>query len=160
MNGMPAGLIIREATPGDLPSVQRLYLEFRNADFNAALPQERAEQFVRELHGYPGSALLVGVVGDVPVTTCTLIVIPNLTRQAMPYALIENVATDSAARRHGYATAILHEASRRAFEHGCYKVMLMTGSQDPAILRFYEKAGFEQSKTGFQMRNTAERPPG
>lgn len=31
----------------------------------------------------------------------------------------------------------------------------MTGSKDPAVLRFYEKAGFEQSKTGFQMRRAA-----
>lgn len=105
-----------------------------------------------ELERYPGSALLVGLLDGVPVATCTLIVIPNLTRQAMPYALIENVATDRRHRRQGFGTAILHEASHRAFAAGCYKVMLMTGSKDPAVLRFYEKAGFEQSKTGFQMR--------
>ena len=30
--------------------------------------------------------------------------------------------------------------------------MLLTGSKNPATLRFYEDAGFEQSKTGFQAR--------
>jgi hypothetical protein len=28
----------------------------------------------------------------------------------------------------------------------------MTGSKDPATLAFYEGAGFEQTKTGFQIR--------
>jgi len=145
-------LVIRDATPADLPGIQRLYLEFRNADFNAPVPQSRAERFMADLHRYPGSALLVGIIDDVPVTTCTLIVVPNLTRQATPYALIENVATASERQGRGYGTAILSEASCRAFDHGCYKVMLLTGSKDPSTLRFYKKAGFEQSKTGFQMR--------
>jgi hypothetical protein len=35
--------------------------------------------------------------------------------------------------------------------------MLMTGSKQPSTLRFYESAGFEQTKTGFQMRRMAAR---
>jgi hypothetical protein len=35
--------------------------------------------------------------------------------------------------------------------------MLLTGSKDPATLRFYEEAGFEQSKTGFQARRIPAR---
>ncbi|MFM7304986.1 MAG: GNAT family N-acetyltransferase, partial [Alphaproteobacteria bacterium] len=37
------------------------------------------------------------------------------------------------------------------------KVMLMTGSRQPSTLKFYENAGFEQTKTGFQMRRMAAR---
>jgi len=151
----PAGLTIREAIATDLPGVQKLYLEFRNRTLNAPVSTQRAEQFLVELRRYSGSVLLVGIVDAEPATTCTLVVVPNLTRQAMPYALIENVATDHEQQGRGYGTAMLHEAARRAWEAGCYKVMLMTGSKDPAVLRFYEKAGFEQSKTGFQMRNAA-----
>jgi hypothetical protein len=32
--------------------------------------------------------------------------------------------------------------------------MLLTGSTDPATLRFYENCGFLQNKTGFQIRRT------
>jgi hypothetical protein len=36
------------------------------------------------------------------------------------------------------------------WEDGCYKVMLLTGRQDEATLRFYEKVGFRRGvKTGF-----------
>jgi GNAT superfamily N-acetyltransferase len=73
------------------------------------------------------------------------------------YGLIENVVTSAGFRGNGFATAILHEAAERAWKHDCYKVMLLTGSKDPATLRFYEQAGFEQSKTGFQMRNVVAR---
>lgn len=152
MTGAPAELLIRSALPADLAGIQRLYLELANAEHNKPIPQEQAERFVAELGRYPGSALLVGLIENVPVTTCMLVVIPNLTRQATPYGLIENVATDAAHRNKGYATALLHYAADRSFEAGCYKVMLMTGSKDPATLRFYEKAGFQQTKTGFQMR--------
>jgi len=33
----------------------------------------------------------------------------------------------------------------------------MTGSQKPSTLAFYEAAGFEQSKTGFQARRLPAR---
>jgi hypothetical protein len=42
-------------------------------------------------------------------------------------------------------------------EIGSYKVMLMTGSKDLATLAFYTSAGFEQSKTGFQVRRLPAR---
>jgi GNAT superfamily N-acetyltransferase len=79
-------------------------------------------------------------------------VIPNLTRHGKPFALIENVVTHGAWRRRGFGAALLKAAADRASWCGCYKVMLMTGSKESGTLAFYEKAGFEQSKTGFQMR--------
>lgn len=82
-------------------------------------------------------------------------VIPNLTRGGRPYALIENVVTHADHRQRGHGRALLHAAVAAAWEAGCYKVMLMTGSKRPETLRFYADAGFEQSKTGFQIR----RPP-
>ena len=55
-------------------------------------------------------------------------------------------------RRRGYARHVLVHAVEAAWRHDCYKVMLLTGAKDPATLRFYESVGFEQSKTGFQIR--------
>lgn len=147
-----SGHLVREALPGDLETVQQLYLHLRNAARNQPVGQVRADQFVSQLQRYPGSALLVGLTEDRVVSTCTLVVIPNLTNDGRPYALLENVVTHPDARKRGIATAVLRDAARSAFAAGCYKVMLMTGSKNPNTLTFYEKAGFEQSKTGFQMR--------
>jgi len=101
---------------------------------------------------YEGSVILIGLVGTELATSCTLAVIPNLTRGGAPYALIENVVTHAEHRSRGFGKAILEAAIGRAWDAGCYKVMLMTGSKRPWTLAFYEAAGFEPSKTGFQIR--------
>lgn len=87
------------------------------------------------------------------VSACYLIIIRNLTRNARPYALIENVVTHPDYRNKGYGTAILKKAVAVAQENNCYKVMLMTSRKEESTLRFYEKAGFDRGdKTGFVIR--------
>lgn len=87
------------------------------------------------------------------VSSCTLIVIKNLTRSGRPFGFIENVVTHPDHRKRGYGTAILRKAVEVAKENNCYKVMLLTGRKEESVLRFYEQAGFEKGiKTGFIMR--------
>jgi hypothetical protein len=50
---------------------------------------------------------------------------------------------------------VIRHAVGHAWDKGCFKVMLLTGSQDPATLKFYEGCGFVQNKTGFQIRQSA-----
>lgn len=102
-----------------------------------------------------GLTVFVADTGAALVATCTLVVVPNLTRSARPYALIENVVTDAGHRQHGLGRAVIEAALAQAWAAGCYKAMLMTGSKRPETLRFYAGIGFEQSKTGFQMRKPA-----
>jgi GNAT superfamily N-acetyltransferase len=83
----------------------------------------------------------------------TLVIVPNVTRDARPYGLIENVVTRADARRRGLGHDILKVALETAWTADCYKVMLMTGRDDEGTFRFYEGAGFERgSKTAFQIR--------
>jgi len=47
----------------------------------------------------------------------------------------------------------MNRASEIAAEHGCYKIMLLTGSKQESTLRFYENCGFNKDeKTGFIKR--------
>jgi GNAT superfamily N-acetyltransferase len=79
--------------------------------------------------------------------------VPNLTRGARPYGLIENVVTHPDWRGRGIGTAVLHHALNLAWDADCYKVMLLTGRTDEATLGFYERAGFAGGeKTGFVAR--------
>jgi GNAT superfamily N-acetyltransferase len=152
---MDTVLVTRVASRADLPRLLSLYLHLDPADRFPTL--DVAERRFDDLHNYPGSANFVGVVeGDV-VTSCTLIVVPNLTRGGQPYGLIENVVTHSSFRGRGFGKQVLRAAVAAAWQVDCYKVMLMTGSKMPSTIAFYSSAGFEQSKTGFQIRRLAPR---
>ena len=155
---MPAGmtdLAIRAAEQADLPALQDLYRHLFPGDERC--PDGRAAEILGKLQNLEGSAILIGLLGADLVASCTVIVIPNLTRSGTPYALIENVVTDTDHRNRGLGKAILKAAIDRAWTAGCYKAMLMTGSKKPSTLAFYEAAGFAQSKTGFQARRLPAR---
>ena len=143
-------LRIKTAEPGDLPALLELYRQLHPVD--PTVSPADAVQTLQEFLSYPGSAIFIGLEEHRFVTSCALIVVPNLTRGGRRYALIENVITDKEHRRRGYGREILRAAIAAAWKLDCYKVMLLTGSNDPATLAFYKTAGFEQSKTGFQIR--------
>ena len=148
-------LIIRAAEQADLSPLLDLYRHLIPED--ARCPDDKAADILDRLQAFEGSAVLIGLFGRDLVASCTVIVIPNLTRGGAPYALIENVVTHASHRGRGLGKAILKAALDRAWAAGCYKAMLMTGSQKPSTLAFYEAAGFKPSKTGFQARRLPAR---
>lgn len=84
------------------------------------------------------------------VSSCVCVIIPNLTRNVRPYALIENVVTRADHRGRGYATACLNYAKDLAEKAGCYKMMLLTGAKSAGTLAFYQNAGYNcTDKTAF-----------
>lgn len=147
---MTASLTVRPASRDDLPQLLALYPHLNPDD--PIPPLDIAERRFAQLQAYPGSEIFVGLIDGAVVVSCTLIVIPNLTRGGQPYALIENVVTRADVRERGYGKEILRAAVEAAWQADCYKVMLMTGSKLPSTLQFYASAGFEQNKTGFQIR--------
>jgi GNAT superfamily N-acetyltransferase len=149
------GFSIRAALPSDLEGLLNLYPHLNPSD--EPISRDLATARLGAINQIPGSTVLLGLLHDELVASCTLIVIPNLTNGGKPYGLIENVVTDARHRGQGYGTRILRAAVAAAWEAGCYKVMLLTGSKQPSTLKFYENAGFEQSKTGFQMRRISAR---
>lgn len=152
---MQERLEIRAAEAADLDDLLDLYQHLTEGD---ARPSGReAAKRLAQLQALPGSDVLIGCVQGRMLTSCTLVVIPNLTRGGKPYGLIENVVTHAEARGRGHGKAILAAAVEQAWRHDCYKVMLLTGSAQPSTHAFYRAAGFEQSKTGFQVWRIAKR---
>jgi N-acetylglutamate synthase-like GNAT family acetyltransferase len=90
------------------------------------------------------------VIDDKIVSSCVCVIIPNLTREARPYALLENVVTHVDYRGKGFATECLNYAKNLAANENCYKIMLLTGSKDKKIIDFYRSAGYNSAdKTAF-----------
>ena len=142
-------MVIRYLQRDDLAELLALYEQLHVSD--AAIPSHAAAENVwyelleSEYFTYYGVFLNATLV-----SSCTLSVIPNLTRACSPYGLIENVVSHANYRRKGYATSLLHAAVDDAWSAGCYKVMLLSGRKDAETLRFYERAGFDPHiKQGF-----------
>lgn len=94
--------------------------------------------------------IVVGRLDGRIVSSCVMVIVPNLTRNQRPYALVENVVTHAAHRGMGYATRVLRFAREMAAGQRCYKIMLMTGSKEENVLSFYERAGYNrEDKTAF-----------
>ena len=74
--------------------------------------------------------------------TCYFNFIPNITRQASPYGIIENVVTEASLRNQGLGKKIIGHALQFAWDRGCYKVMLQTGSKRESTHNFYKACGF------------------
>ena len=148
---MGDALEIREAAPEDLRAVLELYRHLQPAD--SPPEPEALQQAWGELLADPKIHLLLAWSEGRAAATCVLVVIPNLTRGARPYGLIENVVTNPAFQRRRIGTRLLHHALELAWEQGCYKVMLLTSRKDPGLFQFYEQAGFIRGdKTGFVAR--------
>ncbi|MFD6635027.1 GNAT family N-acetyltransferase [Micromonospora chalcea] len=146
-----APVMFRTARPDDFASVIRLYRQLNPDDphlgdgsdertFARILATEGLHPFVLELDG-------------AVVATTYLNVIPNLSRSASPYAVVENVVVDESRRGTGLGRQIMAGTLRAAWDAGCYKAMLMTGSRSPATHAFYLACGFSgDAKTAYLAR--------
>ena len=133
----------------ELKMLLQLYKHLKQEDPELAM-DEALEKLWNEIYCDPNCYYIVVAIDGELVATCVLTIIKNLTRNARPYGLIENVVTHSSYRNKGYGRSVLKKALEIAWERNCYKVMLLTGSKDEEILKFYENSGFKSGeKTGF-----------
>jgi ribosomal protein S18 acetylase RimI-like enzyme len=143
--------IVRSAALEDLPEVLNLYRHLHPDD--PQLETAAAERVWSTLLMSSFMTVVVAQTADLLVSSCTLAIVPNLSRGGRPYGVIENVVTHADYRRLGLGRRVLAYALDVARQADCYKVLLATGSKREATLRFYEGAGFERGgKTYFEVR--------
>lgn len=127
-----------------LPALLSLYKHLHPTDEPLPVP-EVVDAVWQEVLSNPRCRYFGAFAGDQLVSSCTITVIPNLTRACKPYGVIENVVTHQAHRQQGLGKAVLAHALQFAWLQGCYKVLLSTGRKDEATLQFYEHAGFDRN---------------
>lgn len=128
----------------DLPALVALYAQLHPGEEHA--PEEQLASVFAEILSSRYFEVVVAEVEGSVVGSCYLNVIPNLTRGAKPYAIVENVVTTAELRNRGVGKAVVGFALSRAWERGCYKVMLQTGSKSEAKHGFYRRCGFSQTE--------------
>lgn len=132
----------------DVQSLQRLYSHLNPDD----PPVVDSEGFAK-ITNRPGLDRILLEINDNVIATTYLNLIPNLSRSAQPHSVIENVVVDQAFRAQGYGTQIMAATLEKAWEAGCYKAMLQTGSRTQRTHDFYKACGFSpDAKTAYLAR--------
>ena len=140
---------VRSAVRSDLADLLLLYRALNSND-SSLVASEQTEASFDALLATGISLVVVAERSGQLVSTCTVSVIPNITRAASPYGLIEHVVTLPGFERRGFARAVLSHALHLAWSKGCYKVMLLSGANRPGAHALYESVGFKSGvEVGF-----------
>lgn len=136
-------LNIRDLRRSDLDALLSLYAHLHVRD---DAPPDRAELRALWDRIVADDALIyLGAFdGGRLVSACNAAVIPNLTRGARPYALVENVVTHTDWRRRGIGKRVMTALLDRCWARRCYKVMLMSAIARADVHGFYESVGFDR----------------
>lgn len=160
-------MTIRQLTTQDLPQLLNLYAQLHPND--VPIQPENALAIWQQIDAQNGHycfGLFDDLVNDIANTTddhptqtllatCTLLVVPNLTRDGQSYAIMENVVTDKDHQNQGIGKKLLTWAIDFAWSQNCYKVMLQTSRKDNAITQFYKSVGFSATeKNAFCIKKT------
>jgi len=142
---------IRELNENDLESLLELYTQLDANNETCSVTEAR--EIWKRISNI-GNIKYIGAVEDnTVISTCYIVVIPNLTSGGRSIGFIENVVTDINHRKKGIGKKVIEEAIRIAKERGCYKVILQSGIKREGAHLFYKKLGFDDtSKKAFDMR--------
>lgn len=138
---------VRDAVPGDLPALVRLYAQlYPEFDVRQGAGTDAAWAATLAM---PTRTVLVAEVDGAPAGTADLTVLANVARASQPYLLVENVVVDRAHRRRGVGRALLEAARTHGAHHGCYKLQL--SADDASAYAFYEAAGLRPSARTYKL---------
>jgi N-acetylglutamate synthase-like GNAT family acetyltransferase len=135
-----ADAVFRDADAGDFEAILGLYGQLNPDDDTS--PTTALHAVFDSILSREGLRLLVLELDGTVVATTYLNIVPNLTRGGSPYALIENVVVSESLRGRGVGKTLMANALDAAWEAGCYKVMLLTGSKQESTHAFYRACGF------------------
>ncbi|WP_410638583.1 GNAT family N-acetyltransferase [Amycolatopsis sp. lyj-346] len=139
----------RLAAEADLPALLALFQEL-HPDDPAPSGQAAADAW-RAIEGQSGRAILLAETGGVVVGTIDCTTLPNLTRGARSFMVVENVVVTAGHRRSGVGAALMEAAVARARQARCYKVQLLSRSGREAAHAFYESLGFRAVAQGYRL---------
>ncbi len=141
----------RTARKNDLPGLLALYKQLNPEE--ELIDLKKAYSIWETTEKSNTTRYFVAMDDAKAVSTCNITLVPNLTRNGKPFAIIENVITDNNYRRQGIGKKVIENAVQYAKENNCYKVVLLSSAKRIESHKFYESIGFNgNSKKGFEIR--------
>jgi L-amino acid N-acyltransferase YncA len=146
---------VRAATEEDIPRILELYDDLslsvsQTGEQSYPSPNE-VQKVVDAISAMTGYELLVAEEDGTVVGTMVLLIVPNLSHRALPWATVENMIVDNRYRRRGIGRILMDYAIDRARQAGCYKIQLISNKKRLEAHNFYQEMGFETSVYGFRL---------
>ena len=129
--------IVRSAADHDLSEVLKLYRHLHPHD--PPLETATAERVWLTLLTSSFMTVIVAQAAELLVSSCTLAIVPNLSRGGRSYGVIENVVTH-ADYRLGLGRRVLAHAIDVAWQADCYKVLWRRSKRRPPCASMRERA--------------------
>lgn len=141
----------RPATRADVPAVVALLSEDAVSGIDLRLT---ADDFLTAFDAMTRDGVTQLIVGEdgagAVIATYQLTLISGLSLNATRRAQIEAVRVDATLRGQGIGAALLADAEARAREGGATVMQLTSNAKRLDARRFYERAGYKPSHTGFK----------
>jgi len=147
-----AETIVRHAAQSDLDTLIALY-ESLAGEVRAAAPNDSASSMglLEAVLTEPARHLVIAELDGEPAGTADMVIIPNLTHHAMPWAIVENVVVAHTYRRRGVGTQLMLHLMEVARAAGCCKLELLSGKHRAAAHALYRSVGMQAVSEGFKV---------
>lgn len=148
---MSAGLVVRDARPGDLDAVIALLREdaIREVD-EAEVPASAYAPAFAEILADDHHQLLVGEADGEVVATAQLSWLRRLTYVGGLFCVVESVRVRSDLRSRGYGADLMRAVERIARDRGAARIELTTNARRDRARTFYERLGYVPSHVGMK----------
>jgi GNAT superfamily N-acetyltransferase len=141
---------VRSVTSADLEGLREILSHLHEEppwnDEDADAARVALDAILAEPNRRVGIATADGQV----VGTIDVLVVPNLTRRARPWSIIENVVVMPEYRRLGIGRRLMESAIAFATDQGCYKVQLISANRRDAAHHLYNAMGFDADVSGYR----------
>jgi len=139
---MPAIRIeVRQDIPRIIQFYRQLVITSSDTEQQLAHAEINYQDIFDRISAIPGHELLVVEDEGEVIGTMVLIIVPNLSHQASPWALAGNLVVDCSDRRKGLAKLLMKYAVYKARNAGCYKITLSSHKSHRGAHTFYHSMG-------------------
>ncbi|BEP69711.1 MULTISPECIES: GNAT family N-acetyltransferase [unclassified Variovorax] len=131
-------LSVRRAVSDDAARIDALYGQLVADAARCVLPER-----LQALSEDPRTALLVAEIDGQVCATVLVSLCEDVMYGRQPFAVVENVVVDAAARNRGVGVALMREVEAFCAASDCSKIVLLSSVEREDAHRFFERCGFD-----------------